>query len=217
MKNVVTKSNSFGVLAEVNDCMQDICEEINQNKYLKEARKSMVNAAADNVIEVEYGGLHVRDVAADMSNKMEHSSANSHEEANAQIKVCDVSNSYQQDISNNMLQDFSMDESDGSMSSIKRRRRKFKANKLKGGNNVLSGDPLVETNPKWIKLVSQIQTRSKSKKAKDEAGNSSGIINGGISKKQVFFFLLVLCLGLHSATVLYGAWYGVIWLVFFME
>lgn len=47
----------------------------------------------------------------------------------------------------------------------------------------IGDDTLVEMNPEWIKLISQIKTRSKSRKAKEESGNIGGVMNGGINKK----------------------------------
>lgn len=76
-----------------------------------------------------------------------------------------------------------MDESDSSTSSLKRRRVKFKTGGLKGKGNLVCNEPLVETNPEWVKLISQYQTRSKAKKVKNERGLNSSVICGGISKK----------------------------------
>lgn len=73
--------------------------------------------------------------------------------------------------------------STSSVSSIRRRRNKIKTSKITAENKVLSGDSLVETNPEWINLMSQIQTRSKAKKAKEIDGNPGSVLHGGISKK----------------------------------
>lgn len=62
-------------------------------------------------------------------------------------------------------------------------RRKTKTGKVKGSSKAMYEEPLVETNPEWVKLVSQFQTRSKSKKNKEDGYSLGDIISGGITKK----------------------------------
>lgn len=174
--NTASISNPFNVLAETNVCMQDLSDEP------KDSSNSLKNS--DCIIDKKVDkGMHARSVSIERDNNIPYDNTNVHEVRTDPSKFSLPSSLNLQELESNMLQDMLMEDSDSSSSSIKRRRNKFKANKFKGDNRVVSGEPLVETNPEWTKLVSQFKAKSKPKKAKEDWGSPGGVMNGGISKR----------------------------------
>lgn len=93
----------------------------------------------------------------------------------------------EQGITNDLKDNF-MEESDcSSSSSFKRKRRsKFKGGKMKVNVVILGQDPLEEANHELVKLVSQFNTRSKTKKLREDGDKTGGVKNGGICKIIIF-------------------------------
>lgn len=178
--NIVNISNPFTVLSENNTCLQDI--NVNNNVLSvdsqdipKDAGYSGKENKIENMVDKEIDkGIYVKGNSSGRVNNMNQINSDIHTE----VGMVDMEDGDETASKSSLLE-----ESDSSSSSFKRRRSKLKSNKFKCTNNMISEEPLVETNHEWVRLMSQYQTRSKSKRAKEGGGNPGGVMNGGITKR----------------------------------